>query len=98
MEAYIKAISYYLPEMVVTNEELVKEFPEWSVEKIAKKVGINERHIAATQTSKNKSLNAPPIDVHQLSPAILISVKMIAKYLPTVFRQKLPSFRIVEQG
>lgn len=47
MEAFIKAISYYLPEKVVTNGELVKEFPEWSVEKIAKKVGINERHIAA---------------------------------------------------
>ena len=47
MEAYIKAISYYLPEKVVTNEQLVEEFPEWSVEKIAKKIGINERHIAA---------------------------------------------------
>ncbi len=45
--AYIKAISFYLPEIVVTNEQLVEEFPEWSVEKIAKKVGINERHIAA---------------------------------------------------
>ena len=47
MEAYIKAIAYYLPERVVTNEQLVEEFPEWSVDKIAKKVGINERHIAA---------------------------------------------------
>lgn len=47
MEAYIKAIAYYLPEKVVTNEQLVEEFPEWSVEKIAKKVGINERHLAA---------------------------------------------------
>ena len=47
MDAYIKAIAYYLPEKVVTNEQLVEEFPEWSVEKIAKKVGINERHIAA---------------------------------------------------
>ena len=47
MEAYIKALSYYLPEKVVTNEQLVEEFPEWSVDKIAKKVGINERHIAA---------------------------------------------------
>ena len=47
MEAYIKAISYYLPEKVVTNEQLVEEFPEWSVDKIAKKVGINERHISA---------------------------------------------------
>ena len=47
MEAYIKAIAYYLPEKVVTNEQLVEEFPEWSVDKIAKKVGINVRHIAA---------------------------------------------------
>lgn len=45
--AYIKAISYYLPERVVTNEELLKEFPEWSVEKVAKKVGVNMRHLAA---------------------------------------------------
>lgn len=44
--AYIKAISYYLPEKVLTNEELIKEFPEWSVEKVAKKVGVNSRHLA----------------------------------------------------
>lgn len=47
MKAYIKAISYYLPEKVVTNEELVKEFPEWSVDKVAAKVGVNSRHIAS---------------------------------------------------
>lgn len=46
--AYIKAISYYLPERVVTNEELVKAFPEWSVEKVAQKVGVNSRHLAAS--------------------------------------------------
>lgn len=45
--AYIKAISYYLPERVVTNEELLKEFPEWSVDKVAAKVGVNSRHLAA---------------------------------------------------
>lgn len=44
--AYIKGISYYLPERVVTNEELVKEFPEWSVDKVAAKVGVHSRHIA----------------------------------------------------
>ena len=46
MEAYIKDIAYYLPQRVVTNEELVEEFPEWSVEKIAEKVGVFERHVA----------------------------------------------------
>lgn len=45
--AYIKAISYYLPDRVVTNEELVKEFPEWSVDKVAQKVGVDSRHLAA---------------------------------------------------
>ena len=45
--AYIKGLSYYLPERVVTNEELLKEFPEWSVDKVAKKVGVNSRHLAA---------------------------------------------------
>lgn len=45
--AFIKGITYYLPEKVVTNEELIKEFPEWSVEKVAQKVGVNSRHLAA---------------------------------------------------
>lgn len=45
MKAYIKGIAYYLPETVLTNEELVKQFPEWTVDKISKKVGISERHI-----------------------------------------------------
>ena len=44
--AFIKAINYYLPEKVVTNEELLKEFPEWSVDKVAAKVGIDSRHVA----------------------------------------------------
>lgn len=45
--AYIKGLSYYLPEKIVTNEELVQEFPEWSVDKVAAKVGVNSRHLAA---------------------------------------------------
>lgn len=45
MKTYIKAISYALPEKVLTNEDLVKEFPEWSVDKIANKIGVNKRHV-----------------------------------------------------
>ena len=59
MEAFIKAISYYLPDKVITNEQLVNEFPEWSVDKIAKKVGISERHIAAdNETAGDLALKA----------------------------------------
>jgi 3-oxoacyl-[acyl-carrier-protein] synthase-3 len=46
MKAYISAISYYLPENVLSNEDLVHDFPAWSVEKIAAKVGISERHVS----------------------------------------------------
>ena len=54
MKSYIKAISYYLPEKVVTNADLVKEFPEWTVEKVAGKVGVNQRHIASeTETASD---------------------------------------------
>ena len=49
MKAYIKGISYYLPERIVTNEELLQEFPEWSVDKVAAKVGVNARHLAAPE-------------------------------------------------
>jgi 3-oxoacyl-[acyl-carrier-protein] synthase-3 len=47
MDAFIKGISYYLPERVVTNHELLQEFPEWSVDKVARKLGVMQRHIAA---------------------------------------------------
>lgn len=46
MKAYIKALTYALPKKALTNEQLVEEFPEWSVDKIANKVGIHTRHIA----------------------------------------------------
>ena len=46
-KAYIKDIAYYLPEAILTNEQIAQEFPEWSAEKVANKVGITERHIAA---------------------------------------------------
>ncbi|MEV4882991.1 ketoacyl-ACP synthase III [Chitinophaga ginsengisegetis] len=45
--AYIKGISYYLPDTVLSNNELNLLFPDWSVGKIAAKTGIIERHIAA---------------------------------------------------
>jgi|APTNR8051073442_1049403.scaffolds.fasta_scaffold00058_88 3-oxoacyl-[acyl-carrier-protein] synthase-3 len=46
MDAYISAIDYYLPEQVLTNEQLAEQFPEWSVGKIAEKTGIYRRHIS----------------------------------------------------
>jgi len=47
MKVFIKDLAYYLPTGIVTNEELVEEFPEWSVAKIADKVGVSERRVAS---------------------------------------------------
>lgn len=47
MQAYIKAIEYYLPEGLLTNAMFAAEFPEWTVDKIQEKTGIEVRHIAS---------------------------------------------------
>lgn len=59
MEAYIKNISYYLPEKKVTNEDLIQAFPEWTVDKIANKIGVEERHIVSDdETAVDMAINA----------------------------------------
>jgi 3-oxoacyl-[acyl-carrier-protein] synthase-3 len=45
--ASIAAIAVHLPQRILTNEDLQREFPDWTVEKIAAKTGIDSRHIAA---------------------------------------------------
>ncbi len=90
MKAYIKAVSYYLPEKVVTNEELVKEFPEWSVERIAEKVGIDKRHVAEEdETSADLAVKAAEklfreenVDKHNID-FILFCTQSPDYFLPT---------------
>ena len=43
----IKHIEYHLPDKIIDNEILVREFREWTPDKIENKTGIRERHIAA---------------------------------------------------
>ncbi|MBI2392741.1 MAG: ketoacyl-ACP synthase III [Deltaproteobacteria bacterium] len=47
IRAAIRAVDYHLPEARLSNDDLAREHPEWSVEKIASKTGIDERRIAA---------------------------------------------------
>lgn len=49
MKAFINSVAYYLPQNVVSNEEIVRDFPEWSVEKITEKVGVKQRHVASAE-------------------------------------------------
>lgn len=46
MGTVIRSIEYHLPERVVTNADLAREFPEWGVERISKKTGFDARHVA----------------------------------------------------
>ena len=59
MSAYLKAISYYLPEKIITNEDLAKEFPEWTADKITVKIGVTERHVVTDkETAVDLAINA----------------------------------------
>jgi len=59
MKAYIKYIDYYLPEKILTNEMIVEQFPEWTVDKIEKKIGIKERHITVDgETASDLAIKA----------------------------------------
>ena len=55
----IAAIDYYLPENILTNEDIAREFPEWSAEKIKAKIGVEARHIVKkTQTALDLAYEA----------------------------------------
>lgn len=78
MKAYIKDIAYYLPTTVLTNEQIAERFPEWSAEKVAGKVGITERHIAADNETATdmaqkaaEQLFAQGVDKSQIDFALL---------------------------
>ncbi|MEI8349023.1 MAG: ketoacyl-ACP synthase III [Candidatus Omnitrophota bacterium] len=46
MKVIIKDIAYYLPQRVVTNEELYKENPGWKTETLEERIGVMKRHVA----------------------------------------------------
>lgn len=59
MKAYIKLVSYYLPFQQLTNDIISGEFPEWGIEKISSKTGINCRRIsAADEFSSDMAVHA----------------------------------------
>lgn len=96
-KAYIKGISYYLPERVLTNEELVREFPEWSVEKVADKVGVQTRHLAGdNETAGDLAEKAARslFEEYNINPATIDFV-MLCTQSPDYF---LPSTACVLQN
>ena len=69
--AAISKIAYYLPETVLTNDELVDGSSKWTAEQIHEKLGIRTRHIAsqsetasdlAAKAAENLFAENPDID------------------------------------
>ncbi|CAB4051045.1 ketoacyl-ACP synthase III [Paraburkholderia phenoliruptrix] len=59
VQARILDIAGYLPQQILTNDELAALYPEWSADKILAKTGIRERHIAAAgQTAADLAYEA----------------------------------------
>lgn len=90
IKAYIKAISYYLPKNVLDNEQLSKQFSEWSANKIILKTGINKRHIAEKdEFVSDMAINASKklFEDYQIDPKIIDFVLLCTQspdyFLPT---------------
>ncbi len=49
MKSYIKAISYHLPEQVLTNDDLAREFPGLKIDDLTRLTGVRKRHIASEE-------------------------------------------------
>ncbi len=49
MQAFVCSIEYYLPENTLTTADLAAQFPQWPVERIRAKTGIDQRHIAGPE-------------------------------------------------
>ena len=59
MRLSIKSIAYYLPETIISNEDLKSENPKWDIDKVANKSGVNSRHIASQdETAYDLALKA----------------------------------------
>jgi len=90
VSARISAIEYHLPASVLDNEQLSAEFPEWSVEKISAKTGIDRRHIASeTEFSSDLAIAAGRklLDARGIDPTtidyLIVCTQSPDYYLPS---------------
>ncbi len=91
MKAYIKNIAYALPAKAISNEDLVRDFPEWTAEKVADKLGVKQRHVVsetetaadlATQAAENLFKENPDIQRENID-FVLLCTQSPDYFLPT---------------
>ena len=44
MAVYLNTLAYFLPDGILDNHEISELHPEWSMEKIMSKIGVERRH------------------------------------------------------
>ena len=72
MSAKISQIEYFLPENVLSNADLVAQYPEWNALKVEKKVGIRNRHIALPEeTALDMAVKAASPLFESVDPGII---------------------------
>ena len=72
MKATIKAISYHLPETVVTNDDLAREFPDLKIDELTRLTGVKKRYVAAEhETAADLAYKAAIklFEEHDVSPS-----------------------------
>lgn len=103
MSSFIKAISYYLPEKIYSNEDFFSDFPDarQGIDNLLK-IGVRNRHIVATnQTASDLAVEATHklFNEHSLKPEdidfLLFCAQEFDYYTPTTAcviqeRLKLP--------
>lgn len=93
-KAYLKAISYYLPERIISNFDLVQDFPEWSVDKVKSKIGVSVRHVVSEhECASDLAFYA----AKKCLKNILLTLQILILYyfahkVPIIFFRQLPVF------
>lgn len=96
--ARIAAIATYLPEKVLDNAELSRNFPLWTPDQIEAKLGIRERRIAADdETASDMAVSAARnlFDRHGIAPATIDFLIMCCQTPDRPIPG--PSFRVHQQ-
>jgi 3-oxoacyl-[acyl-carrier-protein] synthase III len=90
VKSKIACISYYLPDRILTNDELAALFSGWTADRIYEKTGIRERHISGgNETAGDLGEKAARrlFSEHQINPLtidfVLLATQSPDYFLPT---------------
>jgi len=71
MQVYIKDISYFLPEKIVSVNDLKKENPEWDIKRMSSKTGVQKVHVVAEDETALDLAEKAVLDLCENNPKCL---------------------------